>query len=166
MFSDDKLEFEDYNSEDGGKELINLVQPGQRISKDVWKANLEVLRALHTILCQKYYRTWMTWDGNIVELLKRTFHHTMATEQEVDTLIQRWKGLVGRGQSILEDIIKAKPIVATDLDELEVFEQNMLHGEDEDGVGELGGMVDQLFIVDEEDDDWEGIVDDDKIDEV
>ncbi|EGG08492.1 uncharacterized protein MELLADRAFT_84666 [Melampsora larici-populina 98AG31] len=157
----------DYDPDGGGKELIELLQSGQRISKDVWEVNLELLRALHNNLCQKYYGTWMTWDANIVELIKRTYHHTLATEQEIDTLILRWKSLVGRGVSILEDIINAKHIEATDLDELEVFEKNMLHGEDKDGVGvELGGMVDQLFIHDDEVDDvWEGIVDEDNMNE-
>ncbi|KAH9807993.1 hypothetical protein DFH28DRAFT_1079909 [Melampsora americana] len=143
----------DYDPEEGGRQLIELVQPGQRISKDVWQVNVAVLRSLHDDLRQKHCRTWMIWDADIVGLLGRTYQHTKSTEQHINSLIQRWEGLVSRGKTTWERIVKAQNIEATALDELEMFEQYMVNAEDDIGqVGDLADEMNQLFIHDEEND--------------
>jgi hypothetical protein len=64
----------------------------------------------------------------MVEMLKRSYVYTRSTAEEIDILIKRWEGLVCRGRSTWESIVKAGSVEATTLDELETFEQDMLHG--------------------------------------
>lgn len=89
----------------------------------------------------------------MVEMLKRSYVYTRSTAEEIDILIKRWEGLVCRGRSTWESIVKAGSVEATTLDELETFEQDMLHGEDD--VAQLNRQVDQLYIIDEESDEEE-----------
>jgi hypothetical protein len=123
------------------------VQPGQRIAKDVWDVNVQVLESLHEHLRQKHCRTWMNWNSKIVELLRRTYGYTRMTAEEVGSLIQRWEGLVARGKSTWERIVNAESLESTALDELEILEQDMLHGEDD--AEELNHQMNQLYILDE-----------------
>ena len=125
------MNFSDYNPENGGRDLIELVQPGQRIAKDVWEVNVEVLESLHDNLRQKHSRTWMNWNSNIVELLQRSYGYTRMTAEEVESLVQRWDGLVARGKSTWERIVNAESLESTAVDELESLGQDMLHGEDD-----------------------------------
>lgn len=149
------MNFSDYNPENGGRDLIELVQTGQRIAKDVWEVNVEVLESLHDNLRQKHSRTWMNWNSNIVELLQRSYGYTRMTAEEVESLVQRWNGLVARGKSTWERIVNAESLESTAVDELEILGQDMLHGED-DAEG-LHHQVDQLYIMDgttDEEDVW------------
>jgi hypothetical protein len=69
------------------------------------------------------------------------------TAEEVGSLIQRWEGLVARGKSTWERIVNAESLESTALDELEILEQDMLHGEDD--AEELDHQMNQLYILDE-----------------
>ncbi|KAH9809640.1 hypothetical protein DFH28DRAFT_933554 [Melampsora americana] len=137
-----------YDAVNGGRDLIELVQPGQRIAKDARDVNVEVLKSLHDNLRQKHCRTWMNWNSNIVELLQRSYVYTRMTAEEIDLLINRWEGLVSRGKSTWERIVNAESVESTALDELKIFEQDMLHGE-EDDVAQLHQQVDQLYIMED-----------------
>ncbi|EGG05991.1 uncharacterized protein MELLADRAFT_87493 [Melampsora larici-populina 98AG31] len=144
-------EWEDDNQ---GKDLIDLVAPGQRISKDVWKVNVGVLRALHNNLRQHHCRTWMIWDADIAGLLRSTVKYTQSTTvQETEALINRWNGLVERGRKTWEHIVMAKSVQATALDDLEIVEQHMFFADE--GEGHDGQPMDDIDL-----DDDESVVDD------
>ncbi|KAH9809034.1 hypothetical protein DFH28DRAFT_1086996 [Melampsora americana] len=147
----------DYNYEDGGRQIIELVQPGQRISKDTWEVSVAVLREVHDNLRQKHCRTWMTWNTSVGQLLQKTYQHTTSTAEQIDSLIRRWDDLLFRSKSIWECIVNAENIEATALDELEIFEKDMLHAEGD--IGQLGQLVDNMYIIDENDEEDEDLGD-------
>lgn len=119
--------------------MIDLVQPGQRISKDVWIDNVVVLKALHDKLRQHHCRSWMAWNVDISRLLRKTLEYTTSTVEANEILIGRWEGLVGRGNVIWDHIVGTNRVQATGLDDLENFEQNLMVGEDgKEDDNELG----------------------------
>lgn len=125
-----------WDAEDNGRALIDLVQPGQRISKDVWLENVVVLEALHNNLRQRHCRNWNAWNSGIASLLRRTLKYTGSAGEANEALIVQWEGLIGRGMETWNRIVNANSVQATTLDDLEIFEQNMMVGENDEDDGD------------------------------
>ncbi|KAH9807245.1 hypothetical protein DFH28DRAFT_916185 [Melampsora americana] len=141
----------EWDAETGGKALIESVQGGQRLSKDVWEDNIMVMKALHKNLLQHHCRTWMAWNSSLVQLLKKTCKYTPLSLEALAVLVYRWESLRARTQAAWDKFVNVISIESAGLDDLEVMEQNLLLGED---VGDQPDPV--LDMVDFGDDDIAG----------
>ncbi|EGF98247.1 uncharacterized protein MELLADRAFT_96060 [Melampsora larici-populina 98AG31] len=141
----------DWDRDNGGKELIELIQPGQRVSKDVWEASVEVMRTVYRNLRQSYCRKWMDWDSDMGRLLRATLQYTTCSEDDNLVLFARWQALVRRGKMLWEVIVDATSVEASGLDELEIIEQNLMLADEEDDVDDLM-RLNELYLMDDTDD--------------
>ena len=120
----------EWDPENGGIALIEMVQPGQRISKDIWEDCIDVLKAFHKNTLEHHCRTWMSWSSSLVRLLRYTINYTPAQAMEVENIVDRWAGLIERTKTTWSLLVHVKCLETSGLDELDVTEQNLLLGED------------------------------------
>ncbi|KAH9817035.1 hypothetical protein DFH28DRAFT_889845 [Melampsora americana] len=120
----------EWDHSSGGKALIEMVQPGQRISKDIWEDCINVLKAFHKNTLQHHCRTWMSWNSSLVLLLRLTCKYTPAQLETLEEVIIRWAGLIDRTKTTWSVLVNMTSIEASRLDDLEMTEQNLLIGED------------------------------------
>ena len=120
----------EWDPENGGIALIEMVQPGQRISKETWKDCIDVLKAFHKNTLEYHCRTWMSWSSSLVRLLRYTIKYTTAQGMEVENIVDRWAGLIERTKTTWSLLVRVKWLVTSGLDELDMTEQNLLLGED------------------------------------
>ncbi|KAH9818425.1 hypothetical protein DFH28DRAFT_888429 [Melampsora americana] len=142
----------DWDFGNEGKALIEMVQSGQRISKDVWEVSVEVLKTVHDNQWQSYSRKWMAWNSDMGWLLCTTLRYTKSSVDQNEVLIRCWNGLVSRAKVMWEGIVNAESIEASGLDVLEIVEQNLTFGEDdEDDVDQLL-VLEEIHLIDDSED--------------
>lgn len=143
----------DWDFGNEGKALIEMVQSGQRISKETWEVSVEVLKTIYNNQWLAYSRRWMAWNSEIGRLLRTTLQYTKSSVEQNEALITCWDGLVSRAKGVWEECVHAKSVEASGLDDLEIIEQNLMLGDDddEDGTDQLL-LLERIHLIDDSED--------------
>lgn len=119
----------------------------------VWTESQNVLKALHTSMSLENCKMWVSWNADLMKLLLKTAKYSDTTLEFDSQLKENWEKLAGESLLTWNKIVKGNWVAAEPLDELEIVEQEMLFGEeDEDNWGEVAEVVLDIGMMEENED--------------